>query len=127
MAKKLTEKIIAPAFTDDDILAAEQGKYPGHALSILSNQRVIGEMLRRLLKKPKVDREALADLCHRQWSGWMEYLFKKSRQTPDGSVVIPRDLVERWWRQVKTPYDKLSPEEQDSDRKEADRFLKLIK
>lgn len=71
-------------------------------------------------------RERLADLCHRQWSGWMAYLFEKSLDREDGAVVIPAWAVERWRRQVATPYAELSEEERESDRKEADRFIALI-
>jgi hypothetical protein len=78
-------------------------------------------------------RERLADLCHEQWSGWMEYLFSKcpeykagNIQAYDGALIIPKWAVDRWQRQLDTPYDKLSKEEQDSDRKEADRFLSLL-
>lgn len=71
-------------------------------------------------------REILADLAHKQWAGWMEYLFRKSEKQADGTVVIPKWAVDRWQRQIETPYVALSKAEQDSDRKEADRFLKIF-
>jgi len=74
-------------------------------------------------------REKLAALCHDQWSGWMEYLFSKCHKAPSsiGSMaVIPGWAVLRWRRQMVTPYAKLSEEEKNSDRKEADRFLALL-
>lgn len=79
-------------------------------------------------------REKLADLCHKQWSGWMEYLFSKCHEevVPEypskktGALVIPSWAVERWKRQMKTNYEKLSEEEKESDRKEADKFIKLF-
>lgn len=70
--------------------------------------------------------EAFADLCHQQWSGWMQYLFQKSRLNDDGSVTIPAELAFRWKRQVETLYPKLSPPEQESDRKEAVKFFRLF-
>ena len=77
-------------------------------------------------------REELADLCHKQWGGWMEYLFSKcfaengqfDRET--GSLVIPEWAVKRWKRQMETTYANLTEEEKESDRKEADRFIALI-
>jgi len=75
-------------------------------------------------------REELAKLAHDQWTGWMEYLFEKSDpQTfrEDGAVVIPSWAVERWKRQMGTPYENLSEDEKDSDRKEADRVIYLLK
>lgn len=68
-------------------------------------------------------REILADLCHRQWSGWMEYEFSKGTFNQDGTWTMPAWAVERWKRQMKTPYANLSDSEQESDRVEADKFL----
>lgn len=76
---------------------------------------------------PTSVREKTAALCHEQWSGWMKYLFSKSTENEDGSVTIPKELVERWKRQTAMPYMGLSGREKDSDRKEADKFLKLLK
>lgn len=70
--------------------------------------------------------EACANLCHQQWTGWMEYLFQKSSLNDDGSVTIPSELVFRWKRQCETSYKKLTPQEQESDRKEAVRFFRLF-
>jgi len=71
-------------------------------------------------------REKLAELCHQQWSGWMKYLFSKCTINEDGSMTIPPWAVSRWLRQATTPYSELLPEEQDSDRKEADRFIAVL-
>ena len=71
-------------------------------------------------------REELAALCHEQWAGWMAYLFSKCNEVGDGCMEIPAWAVERWTRQLATPYENLSEEEKDSDRKEADRFLAIL-
>lgn len=68
-------------------------------------------------------REEVADLCHEQWSNWMKHLFSKCQQGTNGGLIIPLEFVSRWTRQMNTPYKELSPEEQDSDRREADKFL----
>lgn len=70
-------------------------------------------------------REELAALCHTQWAGWMDYLFSKCHTNPDGSVTIPRQFAMRWRRQMESTYAQLPPAEQESDRKEADKFLAL--
>jgi len=70
--------------------------------------------------------EALADLCHRQWSGWMTFLFSKCTRINGGGRYIPVEFVERWQRQIDTDYAGLSEDERDSDRKEADKFIDLI-
>lgn len=72
-------------------------------------------------------KEALADLAHEQWTGWMKYLFSKCVPYGDGSMRIPADLVGRWHRQTQTAYEDLSEKEKDSDRKEADKYLLLIR
>jgi hypothetical protein len=74
-----------------------------------------------------MDKEKLAELCHEQWSDWMEYLFSKCEEGPDaGTLIIPKWAVDRWKRQVATDYADLSKDEKDSDRREADKFLALI-
>lgn len=70
-------------------------------------------------------REKLAALAHVQWSGWMRHLFTKSKHI-GGAEVIPSEYVERWKRQMITPYADLPPEEQESDRAEADRVLNIL-
>lgn len=76
----------------------------------------------------KYFKEKLAELCHNQWSGWMEYLFSKSVNPiePNGTVIIPKWAVDRWKRQMKTKYPDLSEEEKESDRSEAEKFLKIL-
>lgn len=71
--------------------------------------------------------EDLANLAHEQWSGWMKYLFEKSTKNEDGTVNIPACAVERWERQINTPYNELSEQEQISDRNEADKFLEVLR
>lgn len=80
-----------------------------------------------MYKKGETLKEDLSNLAHEQWSGWMEYLFSKSVKNEDGTVTIPKWAVDRWERQVNTSYKDLSEEEKDSDRKEADKFLKVIR
>ena len=72
-------------------------------------------------------REKLAAYAHQAWSGWMDYLFEKSTLNSDGSVTIPSWAVERWKRQMKTTYTELSESEKESDRKEADSMLQIVK
>lgn len=68
-------------------------------------------------------REHLADLAHDQWSGWMKYMFGKCRELPDGSLVIPPNLVARWTRQMSSEYRALPENERESDRVEADKMI----
>ena len=71
-------------------------------------------------------REEIAELAHDQWSGWMKYLFSKGVFNSDGTWTMPQFAVERWERQMKTPYSELSGKEKSSDRVEADKFLRVI-
>lgn len=57
----------------------------------------------------------------------MAWLFQVSRRNSDGSVTIPADSVDRWERQVQTPYSELSEREKQSDREEVARILPIIK
>lgn len=72
-------------------------------------------------------RERLARLVHDHvWAGWMRHLFSKGTFNDDGTWTMPAWAVKRWLRQMVTTYDNLSLSEQDSDRKEADKFLEVI-
>lgn len=77
------------------------------------------------LTKPSFVEEALADLCHKQWSGWMEYLFTKGHFNEDGSFTINTESTQRWVGQMETDYNDLSEKEKESDRIEARKFMKL--
>jgi len=70
-------------------------------------------------------REELAKYAHEAWSGWMRYVFSESGLHSDGTMIIPKRAVERWTRQIITPYDELPEVEKDSDRDEADRILDI--
>ena len=59
--------------------------------------------------------EQHADLEHEIWASWMRWLFTVGREDEDGTVVLPKGVVERWKRQMDTPYDELSWEERQSD------------
>jgi hypothetical protein len=53
----------------------------------------------------------------------MEYLFSKCDTSENDVVTIPKWAVDRWRRQIATPYADLSSKEQESDRVEARKFL----
>jgi hypothetical protein len=72
-------------------------------------------------------REQFAALAHEQWSGWMEYLLSMCIPNTDGSLTIPPALVERWVRQMNTPYAELPEAEKESDRIEADKMIAVMR
>ena len=72
-------------------------------------------------------REALARYSHDDaWSGWMRYMFSKGIFNDDGTWTMPATFVERWQRQMETPYDQLTEQEKQSDRAEADKMLAVL-
>ena len=71
-------------------------------------------------------KEELANLCHEQWSGWVKYMFSKGTLNEDGTWTMPIEFVQRWTRQMNTPYTELSESEQNSDRNEADKFIEIF-
>lgn len=76
---------------------------------------------------PTDKRERLADIQHEIWSHWMRYQLSICAPNPDGSMTIPADKVARWQRQMGSPYSALSAREQESDRIEADKILKVLR
>ena len=71
-------------------------------------------------------REKLAEFAHKQWSGWMEYLFSKCSVNNDGTATIPKWAVDRLTRQINTNYENLDEQEKESDRNEADGMIDVI-
>jgi len=76
-------------------------------------------------------REHLAKYAHNAWSGWMKYMFMKGEfsKSDDGTVLwdMPSWAVDRWQRQMNTPYDDLPEPEKKSDRDEADKIMTILK
>lgn len=71
-------------------------------------------------------REQLAAIEHERWSDWQRYVHRSCWREPDGSLTIPAHLVERWERQIITPYAELSEAEKQKDRDQVDRYWPLI-
>lgn len=79
-------------------------------------------------------REQLAEYAHDAWSSWMKYLFQQGQfkgKIVEGKHVMewimPAWFVERWQRQMNTPYADLPESEKESDREEADRMLAIVR
>lgn len=77
-------------------------------------------------------REGLARYAHEAWSGWMKYLFSKCETrityfSSEEVKTIPAWAVERWSRQMLTPYADLPEQEKESDRQEADRMIAIMR
>lgn len=71
-------------------------------------------------------REQLAAIEHQRWADWQRYMHDQCEPGPDGTLIIPKDKVERWVRQVETVYADLPEEEKDSDRQQVDRVWHII-
>lgn len=80
---------------------------------------MIQEILKEFVEKG-------AELEHTRWANWQKYLFSKCEVTPSDDLIIPKELVNRWWKQIETPYKKLSEKEKESDRKEVRTYLPLL-
>jgi hypothetical protein len=70
--------------------------------------------------------ETLASIEHERWSHWQSYLHSCGTLRPDGALVLPADLIERWSDQMRTEYPALSEEEKESDREQVRRYLPII-
>jgi len=73
--------------------------------------------IKSLIKWVENKLEDWASEEHDRWARWQAYVFSKSEWTKDG-YLIPKDLCERWQKQIDTPYEKLSEQEKEKDRKE---------
>lgn len=70
--------------------------------------------------------EELAALEHQRWAHWQKYVHDKGQRQPDGSIVLPADLVAHWERQINTQYADLTAEEKDSDREQVKKYRPLL-
>jgi hypothetical protein len=70
--------------------------------------------------------EAVAAQGHVQWSGWAKFLLQDVKGTVLRGVVSilrPWDEVDRWRKQMDTPYADLSEEDKEKDRVFARKML----
>lgn len=77
-----------------------------------------------------------ADIEHDRWAKWQKYFFSKCQIKPQSEVggmddryvylALPKDLYERWNRQIETKYSDLSEQEKESDRVEVRKYIPLI-
>jgi hypothetical protein len=70
--------------------------------------------------------ETLAAIEHQRWAHWQQYVHANGKRQPDGSLVLPADLVRRWDNQIATAFADLSESEKQSDREQVGRYLPLI-
>lgn len=76
-----------------------------------------------------------ADIEHDRWARWQKYMFSKMVEEErfeegshfkTGNYILPKEFVDRWFRQIDTPYSELSESEKESDRKETRNYLPLV-
>lgn len=72
------------------------------------------------------DIDRLAAVEHQRWAHWQSYMHGKGTMQADGSLLLPPDLVARWEKQIKTPFEKLSSDEQESDREQVRHYIPAI-
>lgn len=70
--------------------------------------------------------DLLAGIEHERWAHWQRYVHEQCERRPDGSLVIPSELVDRWEHQIATPYAELSEAEKESDKEQVRRYLPVI-
>lgn len=70
--------------------------------------------------------ETLAAIEHERWAHWQRYMHSKGVRQPDGSLLVPSELVQRWDEQIETAYAALSEREKESDREQVRKYLPLI-
>jgi hypothetical protein len=69
-------------------------------------------------------REQLAAIEHERWADWQKWCHKVLRE--NNPSPEQGDILERWDRQIETPYAELSEKEKQSDRDQVDRYWQLV-
>jgi hypothetical protein len=70
--------------------------------------------------------EQLAAVEHERWSQWQRHVHSQCRRQPDGSLLLPADLVARWEQQIAAKYPELDDTDKERDREQVRRYLPLI-
>lgn len=86
---------------------------------------------RKIIEKKFNDNlDDMATISHEIWAHWQTYLHSQCEKMPDGSLKIPKELVEQWNKQIKLEYRQLTQNEKNSDIEQAIKykeiFLKII-
>ncbi|MFH3480689.1 hypothetical protein [Xanthobacter variabilis] len=85
------------------------------------------------MDKPSIDQligsimDELAAAEHERWAHWQRFVHDQASRMSDGSRLLPAELVERWERQIETPFGNLTEKEKESDRDQVRRYLPIIK
>lgn len=70
--------------------------------------------------------EQLASIEHERWTHWQRFMHEQGQRQPDGSLLLPAELVAKWERLIATPYAQLTDKERESDREQVRRYLPLV-
>ena len=70
--------------------------------------------------------EELAAIEHERWAHWQRFMHEQGERQPDGSLVLPAELVAKWDRLIETPYAQLTDNERESDREQVRRYLPIV-
>ena len=78
-----------------------------------------------ILNRPDV-LDRLAEIEHERWAHWQRFVHDSCHEQEDGSLVIPVEMVQRWERQIATPYPDLTEAERSSDIEQVKRYLPTV-
>jgi hypothetical protein len=79
--------------------------------------------------------ESGASIEHDRWARWQKHMFSKMVEEErfeegshfkTGNYILPKEFVDRWFRQIDTHYSELSEAEKESDRKESRTYIPLV-
>jgi len=71
-----------------------------------------------------------ASLEHDRWARWQKHFFSKCKieeNEEDVILTLSKKDYSRWLRQIATDYKDLSEEEKESDRREVEKYIPLLK
>lgn len=77
-------------------------------------------------KKFEENIENVASVVHEIWAHWQTYLHSQCEELPDGSLKIPKELVEQWNQQIGLKYEQLTQNEKESDIEQAQKYKKTF-
>lgn len=71
--------------------------------------------------------EQLADIEHQRWADWQKYVHSKLETSENKNYLrLENTWIERWEKQISTPYNELTEKEKESDREQVRRYWHII-
>lgn len=130
ISKQVKQKIIELITNFTELLPVDDHLFEKNSKLIRQDiDKLVQSIVDMVVEKLKSESimEYCAHLEHERWSKWQKYIHSKIIPTANDSLMeIGTEWINRWNRQIATPYTELSELEKESDREQVRPYLEFI-